>query len=283
MIFFQVKLLCGFLFLFLWAANAFSGSLDIDVIKIPAGNFFQGSDRKEREYAYVLDEKAYGHSVTRKQKWYENEFDRKSVFVDEFHIMKNLVTNEDYAKFIKDTGHLAPYVEQKIWDGYGLIHPYSRAKPFFWNNSLPPKDKITHPVVAVSYFDVTAYAKWLSKKTGHQWRLPSEIEWEKASRGVKGRYFPWGNEFFADKLNSHDRGPFRTVPIGSFPDGASPFGLLDGAGQVFEWVSAPKDAKRAFVKGGSWDDKGCGTCRPAARHTRPKTIKHILVGFRLVR
>ena len=58
--------------------------------------------------------------------------------------------------------------------------------------------------------------------------------------------------------------------------------MLDAAGQVFEWVAAEKDQKRAWVKGGSWDDKGCGVCRPSARHTRPKTLKHILIGFRVV-
>ena len=70
--------------------------------------------------------------------------------------------------------------------------------------------------------------------------------------------------------------------MGSYPSGASPFGLLDGAGQVFEWTSTPKGKSRYLVKGGSWDDKGCGVCRPAARHGRPKYIKHILIGFRLV-
>ncbi len=58
--------------------------------------------------------------------------------------------------------------------------------------------------------------------------------------------------------------------------------LLDAAGQVFEWTSSPGNPGRYLVKGGSWDDKGCGVCRPAARHARPQNIKHILIGFRLV-
>jgi formylglycine-generating enzyme required for sulfatase activity len=84
-------------------------------------------------------------------------------------------------------------------------------------------------------------------------------------------------------LNSADSGPFDTLPVGTFSNGASPFGTLDAAGQVFEWTATRAGSGRAMVKGGSWDDKGCGVCRPAARHSRPLALKHILIGFRLVR
>ena len=113
--------------------------------------------------------------------------------------------------------------------------------------------------------------------------MPDELEWEKAARGTDGRYFPWGNAFDASLLNSHDAGPFDTVPVGRYPSGASPYGLLDAAGQVFEWTETVGGTRRYIVKGGSWDDKGCGVCRPAARDSRPADIKHILIGFRLVR
>jgi formylglycine-generating enzyme required for sulfatase activity len=73
------------------------------------------------------------------------------------------------------------------------------------------------------------------------------------------------------------------VPVGGYPAGASPFGVLDAAGQVYEWTATVAGPGRAVVKGGSWDDKGCGVCRPAARHARPLILKHVLVGFRLVR
>lgn len=103
------------------------------------------------------------------------------------------------------------------------------------------------------------------------WHLPSELEWEKAARG---------DEFDATELNSQNAGPFLTMVVGSFPAGASPYGPLDAAGQIFEWTAT--GAGRYLVKGGSWDDKGCGICRPAGRHSRPQYIKHILIGFRLV-
>jgi len=252
-------------------------------IEIPAGPFIMGSDREEREYAYTLDEKAYGHSVTREQRWYESEGPRRVVDMPAYAISANLITNRLYAAFVEATGHRAPDVDRETWEGYGLIHPYARTRRHAWTDGAPPADRLDHPVVLVSYHDAKAYAAWLSEVTGRTWRLPTEEEWEKAARGTDGRHFPWGEEWDETKLNSHDAGPFDTMPVGSFPKGKSPFDLLDPAGQVFEWTSAPGSAEgRYIVKGGSWDDKGCGVCRPAARHSRPENLKHILVGFRLV-
>jgi toxoflavin biosynthesis protein ToxD len=97
------------------------------------------------------------------------------------------------------------------------------------------------------------------------------------------RHLPVGDEWDPALLNSADQGPLDTMPVGSFPDGASPFGMLDAAGQVFEWTASSGGNGRYVVKGGSWSDKGCGVCRPAAGQSRPDGLKHILIGFRLVR
>lgn len=252
------------------------------LIDIPAGPFIMGSDQDERETAYRLDEAAYGHSVTRQNGWYDRE-PQRTVELDGYSIQKLPVTNADYGQFLSETGHPYPTVTKAVWDAYGLIHPYARARTYIWTSNMPPRDRLDHPVVMVSYEDALAYAHWYSEKTGERWRLPTESEWEKAARGPDGRYYPWGNTYDPSKLNSHDAGPFTTVPVGSFPDGASPYGMLDAAGQVFEWTSTKAGDERHIVKGGSWDDRGCGVCRPAARHSRPDAIKHILVGFRLVR
>ena len=258
------------------------------VIPIPAGAFIQGSDRAEREAAYRLDEAAYGHSVTRKNKWYESEFKRGPANTGAYDITATLITNAQYAVFIAATRRAAPDVDRATWRGYGLIHPWPRTRRHAWVNGEPPPGRADHPVVLVSHGDVAAYAAWLSRRTGAKWRLPTEREWEKAARGVDGRRVPWGPDFDPTKLNSHDpkdqtKGPFDTTPVGAFHAGASPFGLLDPAGQVFEWTATTSGAGRYVVKGGSWDDSGCGICRPAARHTRPESLKHILIGFRLVR
>ena len=193
-----------------------------DVVQIPAGKFIQGSSQEEREYAYSIDEKAYGHDVTRQQKWYAREFPTRQVHVKSYAIGRTPITNAQYANFVKDTGHLAPFVDEETWETYGLIHPYHRVKSYLWHGDKSPKGKENHPVVLVSYKDAQAYVAWLSQKTGQRWRLPHESQWEKAARGDKGNIFPWGNQFQASYLNSHDKGPFKTMPVGSFPQGVKP-------------------------------------------------------------
>lgn len=257
-------------------------TLSIETVLVPSGAFIMGSDRAERELAYQLDEASYGHSVTRDQDWYENEPGRQKQTVPAFRIMTNLVTNRFYQRFVTQTGHRAPDVDQKTWDAYGLIHPFERTRQFAWANNLPPAARDEHPVVMVSKADAQAFAAWLTRVTNKPWSLPTEVQWEKAARGIDGRYFPWGNAFNSELLNSHDGGPFSTVAVGRYPNGASPFGMLDAAGQVFEWTITSANATRSIVKGGSWDDEGCGICRPAGRDVRPNDIKHILIGFRLV-
>ncbi len=255
-------------------------------VTVPAGPFIAGSDAEEREYAYRLDEAAYGHSKTREWGWYDDERPRGQATLAGFEIMRALVTQGEYWTFVAATGHRTPDVDRATWEGYGLIHPYERTAAYRWRDGRPPERRLDHPVVMVSLADARAYAAWLSERTGETWRLPTRLEWEKAARGTDGRYFPWGDEWDPHKANTHDAGPFGTVPVGSYPGAASPYGMLDAAGQVFEWTAdpAPGRAGRHAVKGGgSWDDKGCGICRAAAWHTRPDGIKHILVGFRLVR
>lgn len=267
--------------------NSSSGEAQLiaapQTVSVPAGSFIIGSNRTEREAAYQLDEDAYGHNVTRRNRWYESEPDRQSVDLPAFEIMKNLVTNADFARFVAETGHRVPDVDPQTWSGYRLIHPFQRTRRHAWLGGTFPEGREDHPVVLVSHADARAYAAWLSERTGTEWRLPHELEWQKAARGLDGLHFPWGDEYDANLLNSHDAGPFDTLPVGQFPEGASPFGMLDAAGQVFEWTANPAGNGRWIVKGGSWDDRGCGVCRPAARHSRPEEIKHILVGFRLVR
>ena len=251
-------------------------------ITIAAGSFIKGSDRAERQAAYALDEEAYGHSATRKGRWYENEETRNSTYSAAFAITRNVISNAAYAIFVRESGYPPPGVDAATWAGYGLIHPFGRTRKFSWQGKPPPPGREHHPVVLVSHADARTYARWLSNKTGQLWRLPGEAEWEKAARGTDGRRFPWGDDFDPARLNSHDQGPFDTVPVGNFDNGASPYGMLDAGGQVFEWTSEAVGNGRFMVKGGSWDDKGCGICRPAARHSRPASIKHILIGFRLV-
>ncbi len=265
------------------AAGEHSEPFVPEMVFIQAGSFTKGSSQPERELAYQLDEAAYWHRLTREQKWYDSELDRQVAYTGSYHISKTAITNEQYAYFIQATNHPAPAVSKETWQSYELVHPYQRTMRFQWADRRPPVGREQHPVVLVSYADATAYAVWLSRKTGQNWRLPGLDEWERAARGDDGRAFPWGDAFDENRLNSHDAGPFDTEVAGSYPNGASPHGVLDMAGQVFEWIGGEPEHSRAWVKGGSWDDSGCGVCRPAARHSRPKALKHILIGFRVVR
>jgi len=253
------------------------------LISIPKGSFLAGSDRIERDAAYRLDEAAYDSDVTRKQGWYDRERPLSRQYSDRYCITRTPITNRQYAAFLATTRHPQPDVDRKTWDSYGLIHPYARTRRYAWDDRYPPPGREQHPVVLVNQNDAKAYARWLSELTRQQWRLPTELEWEKAARGDDGRWFPWGNDYDPSRLNSHDTGPFDTTPVEAYSGSSSPYGLEDAAGQVFEWTQSTTTPGRALVKGGSWDDKGCGVCRPAARHARPVELKHILIGFRLVR
>jgi len=263
--------------MFMFSALAVAG----EWVSVPAGDFLMGSTPEQIEQGYRISRQGYGHDGVRKAGWFDNEAPQKKISLPAFRILKTPVTQVEYAGFVRATGHPAPFVDEKTWKSYRLVHPYSRVKQYLWRQGRPPAGKEHHPVVLVSFDDAAAYAKWLSRKTGRHLRLPSEAEWEKAMRGTDGRLYPWGNQYSADKLNNADAGPFATMPVGSFPEGASPYGVLDGAGNVFEWTRTDWSAGKKTVKGGSWDDHG-GVCRPAAHHGRIATLKHILIGFRLV-
>ena len=118
-----------------------------ETVSVPAGNFIIGSNRAEREAAYQLDEAAYGHNVTRRNRWYESEPDRQSVDLPAFEITKNLVTNADYARFVAETGHRVPDVDPETWAGYRLIHPFSRTRRHAWLGGIIPEGREDHPVV----------------------------------------------------------------------------------------------------------------------------------------
>lgn len=136
------------------------------LINIPAGKFLMGASAQEILMSANADRN--------NSKWTKWEEPQHEVTLSEYFIGKFPVTNIEYQAFIKDEKYYPP----SDWDG-----------------EIIPKGKSDHPVVNVSFSDAMAYCKWLSKKSGKKYRLPSEAEWEKAARGNNGNIWPWGNEF----------------------------------------------------------------------------------------
>ena len=178
-------------------------------IQIPAGTFIRGSDRAEREHAYQLDEAAYGHSVTRKNRWYESEFKRAPVTTNAFAITKTLVTNKQYASFVAATGHRVPDVDRATWKSYGLIHPFSRTLRHAWSEGQPPKGREKHPVVLVSHPDAKAYATWLSEATGDVWRLSTENRMGESRARLKGAAISLGRDVRSVAVEQSRQGTLR--------------------------------------------------------------------------
>jgi formylglycine-generating enzyme required for sulfatase activity len=196
----------------------------------------------------------------------------------EYLIGKYPLTNIEYQAFVEETGHVPP----RHWDG-----------------TNPPEEKGDHPVVNVTWQDAVDYCDWLSKKTGKAYGMPSEAEWEKAARGENGSIYPWGDEFDPAKSNTSEAGHGSTTPVGQFsPQGDSPYGCADMAGNVWEWtrsqyrpypydpkdgreeLDAPQDTHRV-LRGGSFDvDRRFARC--ASRYRGDPDDWVIDVGFRVV-
>jgi serine/threonine-protein kinase len=141
------------------------------------------------------------------------------------------------------------------------------------------------PVFSVSWDDASAYADWLSRRAGRRLRLPSELEWEKAARGVDGCIFPWGDRFDATLCKMAGSRPGRPLPepVGTFPTDVSVYGVRDVAGGIREWCGDPAfdgDARRRVVRGGAWTTVE-RVCRLARRFATEREAAYTYLGFRL--
>jgi formylglycine-generating enzyme required for sulfatase activity len=170
------------------------------MVRIDRGTFWMGSDASERTFALALSSPA-----VRDAGWIQAELPRRAVTLPAFCIDQFLVTQQQYAAFVAKTGHRAPSItrEDYLQQGF-LVHDYDReVTPYVWHGDTPPPRLRDHPVVLVSAEDAAAYCRWRHPAL----RLPTEAEWERASRGDQGRPFPWGDRWDPDRLNSVARGP----------------------------------------------------------------------------
>ncbi len=250
-----------------------------DMVLIPGGDFIAGSSPSERDAAYQASLETSGNDGARRNRWFDVEAPPHHMTLATFSIDRRSVTQAQFAVFVRAQHMRGPFIDRAAWLAQGFRQNYEReVARFNWHTQQPPADRADHPVVLVTWAEADAYCRWRGA------RLPTAAEFEKAARGVDGRAYPWGDPFDPDRLNSAVHGPSDTVPVGSFPDGASPYGVLDLAGNIFHWTSTPWPARANHftVKGSAWDDFA-GIGRAAALHGRLRTARHVLVGFRCVR
>jgi formylglycine-generating enzyme required for sulfatase activity len=172
----------------------------------------------------------------------KNEKPRHKVYLDDYWIDRTPVTNAMYHKAVEAGACTKPH-DTKHYDD--------------------PK-YADHPVVFIDWQQAQAYCRWVGG------RLPSEAQWEKAARGTDGRIYPWGNQSPDKSLSNYGRIVGDTMPVGSYPKGASPYGVLDMAGNVWEWVNdwyaenyykvspvrnpaGPEKGDRRVLRGGAFD------------------------------
>lgn len=142
---------------------------------------------------------------------YDFEMPLHRVYLPEYYIGRYPVTVEQYAAF-------APATEIEM-------------------RRSQERERANHPVTRVSWHAALAFCRWLSERSAQRIRLPSEAEWEKAARGTDGRLYPWGNRPPNAQLCNHDTFVIDTTEVACYPAGTSPFGVLDMAGNVWEWTN----------------------------------------------
>jgi len=196
-----------------------------------------------------------------------------SIYVAAFYLAQYPVTNADYQPFIA-AGH---------------------RPPSDWPEGHYHEMLSQYPVVNVSWHDALAYCRWLSTASGQPYRLPTEAEWEKAARGPAAQTYPWGNEFDKTRCNTCESGMGRATPVDAYPTGASPYGVMDLVGNVWEWCRTlhadypyrADDGREDLtaegwraLRGGSWLDYEWGA-RPARRLSGQPDYVSRNTGFRV--
>jgi formylglycine-generating enzyme required for sulfatase activity len=193
----------------------------------------------------------------------------RSRYVSDFAIGRTPVTNAQYQQFVTATGCAAPS---------------------HWYGAQFPPDLAQHPVVNVSLLDAQHFCTWAGV------RLPTELEWEKAARGTDGRTYPWGSAPPAVHLCNANRTRQGTTPVAEYLAGASPYGCMDMAGNVWEWTSIewsgtrrrsahsvpPLQPRHFIVRGGSFQD-GFQFTNCSARLDESERCTQSNLGFRVAR
>jgi formylglycine-generating enzyme required for sulfatase activity len=261
-------------------AAPLSLAADARMVLIFAGQYIAGSTPEERATAYDDYKRAAGHDAAREHRWFDREEERRVATLPAFRIDLMPVTQVQYAELVAAGQAPPPAIDEAAWKAQGFAQDYeTQVARYVWRDERLPSGREEHPVVLVTWDEARRYCEWRGRERGQPRRLPTAAELEKAARGEAGFAYPWGNAFEPDKLNSAAEGPGDTAPVGSYPAGASPYGVLDLAGNVFEWTSTRLPDGKLVVKGSAWEDHA-GVGRGASFHGRPPGARHVIVGFR---
>ena len=236
------------------------------MVEVPAGDFLMGPANSDSQ---ADNDERPQHKVT----------------LDGFWIGRTEVTNAQYRKFMEAGG----YNQEQYWTeaGWAWKQGNNVTQPGCWDNGN--FNQAAQPVVCVSWYEASAYARWAGG------RLPTEAEWEKAARGPDGRIYPWGNAAPDCNRLNYSGCIGHTTAAGSYADGVSPYGALDLAGNVWEWVSSKygtypyrdddgredqSGADARLLRGGSWDNDAWFV-RSTYRLRLDPGFRNGNVGFRL--
>ena len=270
-------------------ADAAPRRVAFDWVEIPAGPFLMGSDRQKDPHAR------------------DNELPQHTVTLSAYRISRVPVTVAQFAAFVQATGYVTSG-EKAGWSFVWSGARWERRQDASWRtpygSGSDVNQKGQHPVTCVSWIDALAFCAWAGVQ------LPSEAEWEKAARGPStgsgnGRIYPWGNEAPDRTRCNFDADGGDTTALGIFPLGASPYGVLDMAGNVWEWTRSawgqrwdapdfaypydPRDGRedasrtdlQRALRGGSWHN-GAHHVRSALRYRGSPDNRSGDVGFRVI-
>ncbi|GEM_PF-490113 len=231
--------------------------------------------------------------VTLGKAWAEKAHSVGQTFkIDCFQLAKYPVTNAQFRKFIEAGG----YKTDKWWTKEGLKYRNNKnwTEPRYWTDSQYNDNN--QPVVGVSWFEAVAFCLWLNDVTDEDIMLPTEDQWQYAAQGYDGRTYPWGNDWNSDLCNNNvdEKGIGKTAPVTQYEGkGDSPFGIVDMAGNVWEWCLTDYDNKTNVVesnanirvlRGGSWSDNYLDFFRAADRNWgTPYARDNYYGGFRISR